>query len=251
MRRIIIIFGLLFLMSGCTLLADTEQTEETLAYKANYEIIGKEKDELIGDPHPELFEPSIKELDFDDYLYIEYKARKPFQLSTGRYEIRGTGTGYVYLYDENGELVYREYMAYGMEKIEVDIKDSYDFRFNGLESVLLVKIEPELKTELTPGIYEVGTHIPPGEYEVTGTGFGYIKVFSDKDDAKLFEVIGDIGSILSSDYYYYGPVEDDNDDESEDEGEELDSITQSIITFTEGQKVIISGISKVSLNPLN
>src|SRR5690625_2446662 len=60
MGRITILITLLLFMAGCNLLQSKDPTEETLAYESNFEIIGKEKDSLIGHLHPDLFEPAIK-----------------------------------------------------------------------------------------------------------------------------------------------------------------------------------------------
>src|SRR5690625_7534855 len=109
-------------------------------------------------------------------LIIKNQFNIPKQITTGRYKIYAKGTGYVYLYDEKDDLVYREYVGYGIETIEVDIYESYDFRFNALEYVRISEIKPEIKNEFTSGVYEVGTHIKLGTYEVFRQGFGYMKV---------------------------------------------------------------------------
>lgn len=223
MSRIVPLVTILLFLTSCHFLESKELTEEASAYKRNFEIIGEEKEAIIGQVHPKIFEPALKEKKNleENILYIDHKTDRPYQLSTGRYEISGIGTGYVYLYDEQDELIFREYIAYGIEKVQVDIKDSYKFRFNGLEEVVLTEIEPKVTKELTPGVWEVGTHIEAGSYEVSGVGFGYMQVFSSIEDSRLYELV------------------------------EL-SMNQSKVevTFEDQQKVIISGSPQVILDPL-
>jgi len=219
MKKLLVV-GILLFVTGCNVFADQEITEEAKAYKQNFEIIGKEKEALIGDIHPDIFEPAIEEKQSEEanVLFIDHKADKPYQVPTGRYSISGEGTGYIYLYDGQENLVYQEFIAYGIESVEVDIKDDYDFRFNGLERVALVEVEPEVKEVLSPGIWEVGIHIDPGVYKVSGEGYGYLKLLSNQGDHQLFEFLG---SAFTE--------------------------TEITIEFSEKEKVIITGLSEVVL----
>lgn len=222
MLRLITFIALLFLMTSCSISGKAERTEEALAYDKSFEIIGKEKLERVGDIHPDLLDPALtKESSEANLLTIDHKADQPYQVPTGRYKILGTGTGYVYLYDDQGDLVFREYVAYGIEKVQVDIKDSYDFRFNGLEAIVIEEIDVELTRELSPGVYEVGSHIEAGSYELEAVGFGTITVLRSKDDYDLYE--------LTSSPYTPAKIQ---------------------LEFMENQKVIVNGLSEVVLDPL-
>lgn len=222
MKRFIPFVTLLLFMAGCQLLASTELTEEAAKYEKNHEIIGEEKAEIIGEIHPDIFKPALvtDKIDEGNILEIDNLSDRPYQVPTGRYEIYVEGTGYVYLYDENDDLVYREYVGYGIETIEVDIYESYDFRFNALEYVRISEIKPEIKNEFTSGVYEVGTHIKPGTYEVSGQGFGYMKVLSEEEQ-ELYELT-----------------------------ESAFTKTVVNIVLEEGQKVIISGLPLVVLEEI-
>lgn len=223
MARYFAIMLAMLILSGCHFLQTKEPSKEAIAYLNNFEIIGEEKERMLANIHPDILKSAIKEKESteENFLYIDHKADRPYQVSSGRYEVSGKGTGYIYLYNEKNELIYREYKAYGIETIQLDIREDYDFRFNGLEEVSLIEIEPEITFTLTTGVWEVGTHIHPGVYEIQGEGFGYIYVFGE-EDPRIFEII-------SSPFTH----------------------PEIAVEFSEGDQVIVSGLSKVRLHAID
>ena len=187
----------LFVMAGCEhgAFQDTP-SEKVLRYEENFEIIGSEKDNLIGKVIPSLFKTSDRSnaLAEEVQLPVVPHEGKEVKLPSGRYSITGSPTGNVFILDGNGELLLREIVGSyaGVGTLTVDIDETYAIRVDGgYDSVSIIPVATQLSTELTAGIWEVGLDIEAGDYKVTTPyGLGYLQVLDKNDDPKVYELIG-------------------------------------------------------------
>ncbi|WP_339251228.1 hypothetical protein NSQ43_14185 [Sporosarcina sp. FSL W8-0480] len=216
----------LLLMSGCHPLEGASSVK-IVAYEENFEMVGTEKDVLIGNVNPELFTTVDRNNEGLEQVEKGVYSREgeKVTLQEGRYLITGRPTGNIFIYDENGDLVIRETVGYGaVDSLTVDIKDSYTiFADGGYESVNFTPVSTIYSTELSAGIWEVGLDIEAGDYKVSsGNGLGYLVIHEKGKEPLLYEVIG-------------GP-------------EPAGSISQ--VSLTEGQKLHVTGISRIQFTPV-
>ncbi|MDN4606892.1 hypothetical protein [Sporosarcina highlanderae] len=216
----------LLLMTGCNPLQGTA-TEKIINYEKNFEIVGSEKDELIGKVNPEIFftanrsNEGLEQVGHNVYTKEGVKVN----LQEGRYLITGQPAGNIFIYDENGNLVIREVVGYGgVASLSVDIKDSYTiFADGGYDYVNFTPLSTLPSTELTAGIWEVGLDIEAGEYIVSNdNGLGYLEVHEKGKEPILYEIIG--GSQISQ--------------------------STSRVSLIDGQKLRVTKISKVLFTPV-
>jgi hypothetical protein len=223
-RNILIIFVVgVFVMTGCEHGAFQDPpTEKVLRFKENFEIIGSEREDMIGKVNPALFITSDRSnaLAEEVRLPVVPQEGEEIKLPSGRYSISGFPTGNVFVRDENGELVLREIVGTyaGVRSLTVDIDESYTVRVDGgYNYVTILPVATQLSTELTAGIWDVGLDIEAGDYTVTApNGLGYLQVLDKNDDPKMYELI--VGAASS---------------------------TSSKIQLTDGQKLRITGISMI------
>ncbi|MDW0116808.1 hypothetical protein QTL97_07680 [Sporosarcina thermotolerans] len=179
-----------------------DSSDPTVSYEANYEIIGAERDEMIGEVNPAIFttvDRSNKESKKESGTVFGKNGVK-FQLKTGRYRISGYPVGNVFIYDSNNKLVLREIVGdvAGVNSLTVDIDESYSIVMDGgYGSVDAKPVGTELSTVLTAGIWDVGLDIEPGEYSISiPYGYGYVQIHEQGKDPLLYELIG--GEIIKS-----------------------------------------------------
>ncbi|MED3552085.1 hypothetical protein [Cytobacillus praedii] len=211
------IASMLFL-NGCQ-----QASEKIITYQENYEIVGKEKDEMINNTSETIYE-SIDRSNLDAKEVIIdpiYKDGEDVILPRGRYEIGGHITGNVYIHDEHGKLLFHDILGtgpLGVESITVDVNGSHIVHVDGFEQAYIMPVTTQLSSELSSGIWEVGKDIEEGSYTVTGSGLGYLQIYEQGESPQVFEVIGG------------------------------DSHTASKVHIKDGQKLKISGVNIIQFS---
>ncbi|WP_060206152.1 hypothetical protein [Sporosarcina koreensis] len=214
------------LLSGCHPLQKPESNKAG-PYEKNFEIVGSEKDELIGKVNPAIFNTVDRRNEdaeqFESGVFTKEGVK--VSLQPGRYAISGYPAGNIFIYDENGDLVIREIVGHvgGVGSLTVDIESAYTiFADGGYDNVSFSPVPTTLSTDLNAGIWDVGLDIEAGEY-IFGSeyGMGYLEIHEKGNDPVLYEVIG---------------------------GSEMGS--KSRVKLTEGQKVRVTGISLVNFKPV-
>lgn len=192
MKRVILFIYIasLLVLNGCQ-----QPSEKITRYQENYEIIGKEKDEMITNTSETIYESIDRSNSEAKEVIIEpiYKEGKDVILPQGRYEIGGHITGNVYIHDEHGQLLFHDIIGtppLGVENITIDVNGSHIVHVDGFEQAYIIPVSTELSTELSSGIWEVGKDIEEGRYTVTGSGLGYLQIYEQGKSPQVFEVIG-------------------------------------------------------------
>lgn len=227
MGSTLLIASCILILSACHPLQKSE-TEKVSPYEMNFEIVGSEKDALIGKVNPAIFTTVDRSNENAEQVESEVYTKEGVKvtLQPGRYSISGYPAGNIFIYDENGELVIREIVGHagGVGSLTVDIEGTYTvFADGGYDHVSFVPIPTQLSTDLNAGIWEVGLDIEAGEY-VFGSeyGLGYLELYEEGKDPLLYEVIG---------------------------GNETGS--KSRVKLKKGQKLRVTGISLVNFKPVD
>ncbi|WP_432357767.1 hypothetical protein [Sporosarcina sp. UB5] len=185
----------ILLLTGCQHLQQSK-FEKNGPYEKNFEIIGSEKDALIGKVNPAIFNTVNRSNENAKNLerVVLTKKGTKVTLQPGRYTISGYPVGNIFIYDENDDLVTREIVGYvgGVNSLTVDIEETYTvFADGGYDNVSFAPMPTALFTELSAGIWEVGLDIESGEYIVTSpSGLGYLEIHEREKEPLLFEIIG-------------------------------------------------------------
>lgn len=222
----LLITACLLLLSGCHPLQKSE-SGKVGPYEKNFEIVGPEKDDLIGKVNPAIFKTvdrsnkNAEQVDREVFTQDGIKVT----LQPGRYAISGYPAGNIFIYDEDDDLVIREIVGHsgGVGSLTVDIENTYTvFADGGYDQVSFIPVQTQLTTDLNAGIWDVGLDIEAGDY-IFGSeyGMGYLEIHEKGKDPVLYEVIGgnDTGS-------------------------------RSRVKLTEGQKLRVTGISLVNFKPV-
>ena len=103
----------LLMLSGCHPLQQSE-SDKTDPYEQNFEIVGSEKDELIGKVNPAIFTTVDRSNEGAELVEsaVYTKEGVKVTLQPGRYTISGYPAGNIFIYDENGDLVIREIVGH-------------------------------------------------------------------------------------------------------------------------------------------
>jgi hypothetical protein len=222
----LLIVSCILILSGCHAMQKSESGKVD-PYEKNFEIVGSEKDALIGKVNPAIFKTvdrsNEKAEQVESGVFTQEGVKVTLQ--PGRYSITGYPAGNIFIYDENGDLVIREIVgAGGVGSLTVDIENTYTvFADGGYDHVSFIPVPTKLSTDLNAGIWEVGLDIEAGEY-IFGSehGLGYLELHEKGKDPVLYEVIG--ASQMGS---------------------------KSRVKLTEGQKLRITGISLVNFKPVD
>lgn len=203
--RVVGTFCLLLLMAagmaGCSEVSKSPEINS--AYERNFEIIGPEKDKLLGIVNPVIYQMvDRKNVNAEPVsIPVITKEGKEVKLKAGRYMFTGYPTGNIFVYDENGDLILSEIVGSyeGAGSLTMDIQSSYTVRADGgYDSVEITPVPTALTTDLTAGLWEVGQDIEPGEYEIAiDSKYGYLHVYEEGKEPRVFELIG--GEIAKSD----------------------------------------------------
>lgn len=213
------------LLSGCQA-KQIPTTDQTVLYKQNYELTGKEKDELIKPVNPAIFTSVDRNNPEAEAVSVPVvpKTGEELKLKTGRYMITGYPTGNISIFDSKGEQILREIVGdyAGATSLTVSVEESYTVRADGgYDSINIFTTPTSLKTDLTTGIWEVGTDIKAGTYTISlDQGYGYLQILEKEKDSILYELIG--GTI---------------------------GRTESIVTLKEGQWLRVTDASLITFSP--
>lgn len=197
-RRVHLLMGVILglsLLASCNPLQQAE-SEKTNKYIQNFEITGMEKEEIIGDINPAIYTRGNRSNEGAKAVSIPIvpKDGKEVQLLTGRYVVTGYPVGNIFVHDKQGELILSEIVGdyAGSSSLTIDIDSSYTIRADGgYDSVEITPVPTVLNDVLTAGVWEVGTDIAAGTYEITiGYGYGYLHILEQGKDSILYELIG-------------------------------------------------------------
>lgn len=197
-RRVHLLMGVILglsLLASCNPLQQAE-SEKTNKYIQNFEITGMEKEEIIGDINPAIYTRVNRSNEGAKAVSIPIvpKDGKEVQLSTGRYVVTGYPVGNIFVHDKQGELILSEIVGdyAGSSSLTIDIDSSYTIRADGgYDSVEITPVPTLLNDVLTAGVWEVGTDIAAGTYEITiGYRYGYLHILEQGKDPSLYELIG-------------------------------------------------------------
>ncbi|WP_077602653.1 hypothetical protein [Oceanobacillus sojae] len=211
-----------FALTGCS--QDSSGSEKVLSYQENNEIIGEEREEIVGEVSDTMYESIDRSNTEAEEIVIGPVSGDGEEIipPEGRYSI-GMGfdgspqSGRVLVYDEEGILLIEALLdgSYGVGSITVDLNGSHTVYVDGVDELILIPEETNISNELTAGISEVGKDIEPGNYSVVtdlDSGMGYLEIFEEGEQPKVFEILID-------------PLEPDID-----------------VELKEGQKVKITGL---------
>ncbi|REB06119.1 hypothetical protein DVB69_14405 [Sporosarcina sp. BI001-red] len=191
-RAIVFVF---LLLVGCQA-KHIPTTEQAVRYEQNYELLGDEKDELIKLVNPALFTTVDRSNPQAEAVSVPVvpKTGEELKLKTGRYMITGYPTGNIYVFDAQGKEILREIVGdyAGAGSLTVSIDESYTVRADGGYDSVEVFLSPtSLNTELSAGVWEVGTDIKAGKYTISvDQGYGILQILEKEKDAILYELVG-------------------------------------------------------------
>lgn len=195
---VLLLLSFTILFVGCS----QEPSEKVQAYEDNFEILGEERDELIGDVSETIYESIDREhTDLEEIIIFPIdKLGEQVTPPAGRYRI-GVGefsmtnapqSGRIVIYDENDKLLMDELydQFYGVGSVTVDLNGSHTVHADGIDSLSLLPVETAFATDLHAGIYEVGKDIEAGAYEIMAElGFGYLYLFEEGKEPRVFEFL--------------------------------------------------------------
>lgn len=196
-RMLFLIFiSSLFVLIGC----NDEPSEKVLRYQENNEIIGPEKDEIIGDISDTIYDSIDRSNAKATEIFIHPVEAPGEQVipPEGRYTIGpsmnadGSHTmqsGRVVVYDEDEALLIEEVlMEFG--NVTVDLNGSHTVHVDGFTQAILTPVDTKMSNELYPGIWEVGKDIEAGNYSIHAEyGFGDLEIFEEGLPPRLFEIL--------------------------------------------------------------
>ncbi|MFD2043483.1 hypothetical protein ACFSTA_03735 [Ornithinibacillus salinisoli] len=194
MKRIVLLIFIacLFVLSGC----QQQPSEKVLRYQENSEIIGTEKDEIIGEISDTIYESIDRSNSGAEevVLFPIDREGEDIILPEGRYMITGGQSGNVIVNDEHGVLLFHGILdqAYGVASVTVDVNGSHSVHVDGLEEASITPVTTQLSNQLSTGIWEVGKDIEEGDYSVmadSGYAFGDLQIFEEGESTKVYEII--------------------------------------------------------------
>ncbi|WP_188734472.1 hypothetical protein [Oceanobacillus neutriphilus] len=195
----LIVLICLFVLIGCS--QQSSKSEKVLSYQENSEIIGEEKEEIVGEVSDTMYESIDRSNAEAEEFIIGPVSREGEEITPpeGRYNV-GFGfsddfqSGRVLVYDEEDTLLIEALLddGYGLRSITVDLNGSHTVYTDGVEELILIPKETKSSNELTTGISEVGKDIEPGNYSVATDledGIGYLEIFEEGEQPQVFEVL--------------------------------------------------------------
>ncbi|QTD41253.1 hypothetical protein [Sporosarcina sp. Te-1] len=189
----VLLLGIAFL-TGCNQMQKAK-TEEVIQYEKNYEIIGLEKEEMLGEVNPAIVATVDRSTANLQPVHgsIYYHKGEKIHVPSGRYQITGTPAGNIIIYDENDELILRELVGYvaGVYSLTLDIDETHGIYIDGgYTDYTIMPVETEKSVDLSAGLWKVGLDIEPGTYTITTeVDFGYLHIIEENKEPIVYEVI--------------------------------------------------------------
>lgn len=199
MKRVlflVLIIGL-FVLSGC----GQEPSEIVLAYQENSEIIGSEKDSIIGEVSDTIYDSIDRSNAKAKEIFLGPIEGQGVDITPpeGRYRISADmppdgmpQSGRILVHDEEGVLLLSEIIDYSFAgSLTVDLSGSHTVHIDGLDYAMLIPEETKVSDDLSAGIWEVGKDIAAGNYSIfpTDSGFGDLQIFEEGKSPRLFEFL--------------------------------------------------------------
>ncbi|WP_096270237.1 LptM family lipoprotein [Paucisalibacillus globulus] len=199
MKRVlflVLIIGL-FALSGC----GQEPSEIVLAYQENSEIIGSEKDSIIGEVSDTIYDSIDRSNAKAEEIFLGPIEGQGVDITPpeGRYRISADmppdgmpQSGRILVHDEEGVLLLSEIIDYSFAgSVTVDLSGSHTVHIDGLDYAMLIPEETKVSDDLSAGIWEVGKDIAAGNYSIfpTDYGFGDLQIFEEGKSPRLFEFL--------------------------------------------------------------
>ena len=189
----------LFVLNGCS----HEPSEKVLRYQDNNEIIGPERDKIIGEYSDTIYESIDRNNSKATEMMIGpiEGTGEDITPPEGRYTITSVPgsdgfpqSGRVLVYDEYGILLIDELIdyAFGVGSVTVNLNGTHTVHVDGLDEVLIVPATTQIMNELSAGIWEVGIDIEAGDYYVyadSEIAFGDLHIFEEGKSPRVFEFL--------------------------------------------------------------
>lgn len=189
---------LVFLIASLLLGACGQPTTSSKidAYHENSEIIGDEKEVMVANTSPSIYESIDRDKNNPEPITIGKieKEGEEIQVSEGRYMITGYEAGTVTIKDSDDAILYETALVsegMGVSVVTLDLTEDHTIHVDGFEEAFVQPAEPPAPNEFGPGIWEVGKDIEPGQYTATGNGYGYLQLFTKDKSPQVFEVHGE------------------------------------------------------------
>lgn len=197
-RMLFLIFiSSLFVLIGC----NEEPPEKVLRYQENNEIIGPEKDEIIGEISDTIYDSIDRSNAKATEIFIHPIEAPGEEVipPEGRYTIGpgmntdgsySTQSGRVVVYDEDDVILIEEVLSDLVSSVSVDLNGSHTVHVDGFTQAILTPVDTEMSNELYAGIWEVGKDIEAGNYSVHSEyGFGDLEIFEEGQPPRVFEIL--------------------------------------------------------------
>ena len=195
---IILILSVLLVMVGCERVLNAPTYNNMSAYEKNSEIIGEERDKIVGKVSQTIFDAVDRDNSKGQNVGIVDipKSGKRAFVPEGRYEIFAGESGNVVVHDLEGHPVISETFDrfYGVDNsITVNIGREHTVFFNGgINGATILHAETQISNDLTAGIWEVGVDIEAGAYTVTTEDHlvGHLQILEPDKEVRVFELVG-------------------------------------------------------------
>src|SRR5690606_25209409 len=186
MKRVlflVLIIGL-FVLSGC----GQEPSEIVLAYQENSEIIGSEKDSIIGEVSDTIYDSIDRSNAKAEEIFLGPIEGQGVDITPpeGRYRISADmppdgmpQSGRILVHDEEGVLLLSEIIDYSFAvSVTVDLSGSHTVHIDGLDYAMLIPGETEVSDDRAAGSWEVGKEIAARNYSIfpKENGFGDLQI---------------------------------------------------------------------------
>jgi hypothetical protein len=230
MKRIVFLslITCIFVLIGCS----QQPSDKVLLYEENNEIIGPERDEIVGEISDTIYDSIDRSNANAQEIMIGpiEGTGEDITPPEGRYTITGQSpngnpqSGRLLVYDENGTLLIDELIdyGYGVGSVTVDLNGSHTVHIDGLDQAAFTPTPTQISNQLSAGIWEVGTDIEAGSYSVMADSefaYGDLIIFEEGKTTRVFEVLNTTPE------------------------------SKIDVTLTEGQKLKISGLSLLQFEP--
>lgn len=221
------IFLLGFILIALCFLAGCSSLAKTSTYDVHSEIVGEEKDEIIGVVNERIYENVERghEKEEPTILSAIYRGGKDATVQEGRYVITGSQAGVITLLDEEGTVWFKELLFGNQITVSLLETDTVHADAGFDDFVSITKAEEWTEPFLTNGIWEVGKDIEAGIYKFfTEGGHGFMHIYEKNKSPRLYEMIGE-------------PIDDEVDQTYKAIGKEI----YKEITLREGQHIRVTG----------